>query len=70
MAQEANTRRTMGSLWIRFGQTVRQTRIERDMSLVELAAKMGISKSALSYQENGDRSWTVGLALKAIEALR
>jgi ribosome-binding protein aMBF1 (putative translation factor) len=70
LRQQGEERRTLDALWIKFGQTVRQTRIERDRSLVELAAKMGLSKSKLSYIENGERSWDLTTAAKAIEALK
>ena len=59
----------LDALWKQFGAAVRTTRTEKGLTLVFLAGRMGIGKSALSYLESGERRWTVELAIKAVEAL-
>lgn len=57
-------------LWGQFGVTVRETRETARVSLVDLAAQIGMSKSDLSYREKGDRPWDIPTARKVADALK
>ena len=52
-------------LWRKFSSEVRRYREERGWSLADLADKIGIGRSLLSYLETGKRRWTLELARKA-----
>lgn len=63
-------RKQLDALWVKFGLAVREAREEQRMSLVEMAQRMGTTKSLLSYCENGKRTWNIDMAMKAVEALK
>lgn len=56
-------------LWRTFSRVVRDGREEHGWSLEEMAKKLGIGRSMLSYLETGGREWTMKLAKKAVNAL-
>lgn len=66
--RQSDTRRA-ADLWDEFGRSVRVHRARRQWSLTTLSTAMGIEKSLLSYLETGQRTWSLPLAMKAVEAL-
>ncbi len=60
----------LAEAWTEFGKAVRETREISRVTIVELAAKVGVSKSDLSYRETGERNWDLETARKVVEALK
>ena len=54
---------------MRLGPTVRALRKRKGWSLCELARQAGVTKSHLSYVENGKRTMSIPLAEKVATAL-
>jgi ribosome-binding protein aMBF1 (putative translation factor) len=62
--------RQMGARWEEFGHFVRDAREDQRLSLVELAQRMGTTKSMLAYLEQGKRTWKINVGMNAVEALQ
>lgn len=60
----------VNKLWLKFGKEVSDTRRLKRKTLDEVAKKIGISKSAMSYLELGQRTWNLDMAIKTVQALR
>jgi DNA-binding XRE family transcriptional regulator len=56
-------------LWREFGRSVKRDRLRAGMGLREMAKAVGIGKSQLCYLEDGQRTWNLRLARKAVEFL-
>jgi len=55
--------------WRDFGETVRQTRKQRNIALATFSRKLGVSKSMTGFLESGKRRWNLGMAKRAVEIL-
>ena len=60
----------LAEAWAEFGKAVRETREISRVTIVELATKIGVSKSDLSYRETGLRGGDLETARKVAEALK
>lgn len=52
-----------------FGKRVRELRKERELSQIELAAKVGIDRSYMGFLERGERNPSLEVITKIAEAL-
>lgn len=52
-----------------FGKRVRELRKQRELSQVELAAKVGIDRSYMGFLERGERNPSLEVIAKIAEAL-
>jgi len=52
-----------------FGKRIRELRKERELSQIELAAKVGIDRSYIGFLERGERNPSLEMIAKIAEAL-
>lgn len=52
-----------------FGKRVRELRKERELSQIDLAAKVGIDRSYMGFLERGERNPSLEVIAKIAEAL-
>lgn len=67
--EQAIHEQTIAALWKAFSEELYRTRKARGITLDKLAEGNGLSKSIISYMENGHRSWSLERATKVINAL-